>query len=68
LKGQGSTAFRRPGQVFGKLDHVTDIKVPSMLHGRLIRPPVAGAMTVAVDETSVDDIPVRVVHDKGFLG
>ncbi len=40
-----------------------------MLHGRMIRPPVAGAVPVAVDEGSVRDIPgVRVVHDKGFLG
>jgi nicotinate dehydrogenase subunit B len=35
--------------VFGKLDYVTDIKVPGMLHGRMIRPPVAGASPVAVD-------------------
>src|SRR6516165_3496452 len=40
-----------------------------MLHGRMIRPPVAGAVPIAVDEGSVRDIPgVRVVRDKGFLG
>jgi nicotinate dehydrogenase subunit B len=55
--------------VFGKLDYVTDIKVPGMLHGRMIRPPVAGALPVAVDDGSVHDIPgVRVIRDKGFIG
>jgi CO/xanthine dehydrogenase Mo-binding subunit len=45
------------------------VKVPGMLHGRVIRPPTAGAMPTAVDEASVKDIPgVRVVHQQGFLG
>ena len=35
----------------------------------MIRPPVAGAVPLAVDEGSVRDIPdVRVVRDQGFLG
>jgi len=69
IVGQSPPRFDVPAKVFGKLDYVTDIKVPGMLHGRMIRPPVAGAVPVAVDEGSVRDIPgVRVVHDKGFLG
>jgi CO/xanthine dehydrogenase Mo-binding subunit len=48
---------------------MVDVKVPGMLHGRMIRPPVAGAVPTAVDETSVNDIPgVKVVWQKGFLG
>ena len=40
-----------------------------MLHGRMIRPPVAGALPVAVDDGSVRDLPgVRVIRDKGFIG
>jgi nicotinate dehydrogenase subunit B len=40
-----------------------------MLHGRMIRPPVAGAIPTAVDEASVKDIPgVQVVRQKGFIG
>ena len=69
IVGQSPPRFDVPAKVFGKLDYVTDIKVPGMLHGRMIRPPVAGAVPVAVDEGSVRDIPgVRVVRDKGFLG
>ena len=38
-------------RVFAQLDFVTDVKVPGMVHGRMIRPPVAGAVPVKVDET-----------------
>ena len=47
----------------------TDVKVPGMVHGRMIRPAVAGAVPVKVDESSIKDIPTaKVVWDKGFLG
>src|SRR6516162_3761539 len=69
IVGQSSPRFDVPAQVFGKLDYVTDVKMPGMLHARMTRPPVAGAVPVAVDESAVRDIPgVRVVRDKGFLG
>ena len=69
IVGQSPPRFDVPAKVFGKLDYVTDIKVPGMLHGRMIRPPVAGALPVAVDEGSVhDNATVRVIRDKGFIG
>src|SRR4051794_33705097 len=50
-------------KVLGTLDYMMDVKVPGMLHGRVIRPPVAGAVPVAVDESSVKDVPgVQVVR------
>jgi nicotinate dehydrogenase subunit B len=56
-------------KVFCQEDYCTDIKVPGMVHGRVIRPPVAGAVPVAVDESSIKDIPgVRVIREKDFLG
>ena len=40
-----------------------------MVHGRMIRPAVAGAVPMKVDEASIKDIPgAKVVWDKGFLG
>ena len=40
-----------------------------MLHGRMVRPPVAGALPVNVDESSIKDIPgARVIREKGILG
>ena len=51
-------------KVFAQEDFVTDIKVPGMVHGRMIRPAVAGAVPVKVDESSIKDIPRR----QGGLG
>src|SRR5438105_2556344 len=55
--------------VYAQADFCTDVKRPGMLHGRMIRPAVAGAVPVKVDEASIRDIPgAKVVWDKGFLG
>ncbi len=56
-------------KVFAQADFCTDIKVPGMLHGRMIRPAVAGAVPIKVDESSIKGIPgAQVVHKDGFLG
>ena len=56
-------------KVFAIENFVTDVKVPGMVHGRMIRPAVAGSVPVKVDEASIKDIPgAKVVWDKGFLG
>ena len=56
-------------KVFCEEDFVTDVKVPDMMHGRMIRPSVAGSVPVKVDESSIKDIPgAKVVWQKGFLG
>jgi CO/xanthine dehydrogenase Mo-binding subunit len=56
-------------KVFAQQDFCTDIKVPGMVHARMIRPAVAGAVPLEVDEASIKDIPTaKVVWDKGFLG
>jgi CO/xanthine dehydrogenase Mo-binding subunit len=56
-------------KVFAQENFVTDIKVPGMVHGRMIRPTVAGAVPTKVDESSIKDIPgAKAVWDKGFLG
>ncbi|HMJ43940.1 MAG TPA: molybdopterin cofactor-binding domain-containing protein, partial [Pseudolabrys sp.] len=56
-------------KVFAIEDFCTDVKVPGMVHARMIRPAVAGAVPVKVDEASIKDIPgAKVVWDKGFLG
>jgi CO/xanthine dehydrogenase Mo-binding subunit len=55
-------------KVFCEENYVTDIQVEGMLHGRMIRPPVAGTSPVRVDEASVRDIPgVRIVREKDLL-
>src|SRR6266700_7581873 len=56
-------------KVYAREDFVTDVKVPGMVHGRVIRPPIAGAVPVKIDESSIKDIPgAKVVREKGFIG
>ena len=68
----GKTSPRRrdvADKVLGKLEYMVDVKVPGMLHGRVIRPPVAGAVPVSIDEASIKHIPgVKIVHEKDFIG
>jgi len=51
----------------GTLDYVTDIRLPGMLHARVLRPPVAGAVPVSVDEASLAGSGARAVRIKDFL-
>jgi nicotinate dehydrogenase subunit B len=64
-------SFRRrdlPGKVFGTLDMVNDLRLPGMLHARMIRPTVAGAVPVKVDESSIAQVPgAKVVWIKDLL-
>src|SRR5499427_8341088 len=55
-------------KVFAQEDFCTDVKLPGMVHARMIRPAVAGSVPVKVDEASINYIPgAKVVWDKGFL-
>ena len=44
-------------------------KVPGMLHARNVKPPVAGAEVVSVDESSVSGMPgfVKVVRERNYV-
>jgi CO/xanthine dehydrogenase Mo-binding subunit len=56
-------------KVYASFEYSTDVKVPGMLHGRMIRPPVAGAVPVLVDESSIKDVAgVRVVRVENLIG
>jgi nicotinate dehydrogenase subunit B len=67
------TAARRPdmpAMVTGQFEFVHNVRVPGMLHGRVVRPPAVGATVVSVDEGSVEGLPglVKVVVKKNFVG
>jgi nicotinate dehydrogenase subunit B len=56
-------------KIFGTEDYVANVRLPNMLHGRMVRPPVAAATPVNVDEASIRHIAgARVVHKRNFLG
>lgn len=55
-------------KAYAQREYVTDIKRPGMLHARMIRPPVAGAVPVNVDQSSIKNIAgAQVYQDQGFL-
>jgi CO/xanthine dehydrogenase Mo-binding subunit len=59
-----------PEKVFGTFTYMQDVKVPGMLHGRVLRPPAHGASVVAIDEASVAKLPglMKVVRVKDLVG
>ncbi len=59
-----------PPKCVGGFTYMQDVRVPGMLHGRVVRPPGIGATLNGVDEASVGDIPglVKVVRLGNFLG
>jgi CO/xanthine dehydrogenase Mo-binding subunit len=54
----------------GRFEYVQNVRVPGMLHGRVVRPPAPGASVQSVDERSVQGLPgvVKVVVRKNFIG
>ncbi|MBZ5673955.1 MAG: molybdopterin-dependent oxidoreductase [Acidobacteriia bacterium] len=59
-----------PDLVTGKFEFVHNVRLPGMLHGRVVRPPSVGATVASVDESSVTGMPgvVKVVVKKNFIG
>jgi nicotinate dehydrogenase subunit B len=78
IVGQSVPRIDLPAKATGELVYVHDVRVPGMLHGRVVRPPYAGVdagafvgtSLIAVDEASVRDIPglVAVVSIGDFVG
>ena len=78
IVGQSVPRVDLPAKATGELVYVHDMRVPGMLHGRVVRPPYAGVdvgdfignSLIAVDEASVRDIPglVAVVRIGDFVG
>ena len=57
-----------PAKVSGRHRYVQDLKVPNMLHARVIHPPAVGATLARVDETSMGGIAgVRVVRIESLV-
>jgi nicotinate dehydrogenase subunit B len=78
IVGQSVPRVDLPAKATGELVYVHDVRLPGMLHGRVVRPPYAGVdagdfvgtSLIAVDESSVRDIPglIAVVRIGDFVG
>jgi nicotinate dehydrogenase subunit B len=58
-----------PAKVTGGVAYVQDLRLPSMVHGRVVRPPTPGARLLDVDAHAVARLPgvLKVVRDGRFL-
>jgi nicotinate dehydrogenase subunit B len=54
----------------GQFEYVHNVRLPGMLHGRVVRPPAVGATLISVADNSVKGMPglVKVVTRKNFVG
>ncbi len=57
-----------PLKVTGEYTYIVDVRVPRMLHGRVIRPPVMGAKLVSLQEPTKFPGLVKVVQKSNFVG
>jgi CO/xanthine dehydrogenase Mo-binding subunit len=69
IVGQSPQRYDIPAKVDGSLKWAVDVKVPGMVHARNVKPPVAGAKLIGVDESSVRSLPgfVKVVSNGNYV-
>ena len=69
MVGQSPQRFDIPPKVDGSLQWAVGVKLPGMLHARNVKPPVAGAKLLSIDESSVRGIPgfVSVVRKGNYV-
>jgi len=70
IVGKSIQRFDIPKKVTGGIAYVQDIRLPGMVHGRIVRPPRPGSKLDSVDIAAVQAMPgvVAVVRDGSFLG
>ncbi len=68
--GKPVPSLDRVALMTGQFEFLHHLRVPGMLHGRVVRPPEMGATVARVDEHSVHDVPglKKVVVRKDFVG
>jgi nicotinate dehydrogenase subunit B len=66
----GKPALRKDAlaKVTGKAQYAGDIRVPGMLHARILRPPVHGAKLKSVDTSALrDDKEIKIVQERDLV-
>jgi nicotinate dehydrogenase subunit B len=69
ILGRSQTKVDARAFVTGKHKYTSDIKLPGMLYGKILRPPAIGASLTSLDISQAEAIPnVKVVRDGDFVG
>jgi nicotinate dehydrogenase subunit B len=68
--GQSVPRVDIPAKATGVFEYVQKVRVPGMLHGKVVRPATVGAHVASVDQSSVAGMPgnVQVVQINDFVG
>ena len=69
VMGQSVPRVDIPAKVTGGEAFVQDLRLPGMVHARLVRPPSYGARLIDCDTSAVEKMPgvIKVVRDGNFL-
>ena len=69
VMGQPIPRVDIPAKVTGGAAYVQDMRLPGMVHARIVRPPSYGARLTECDASAVEKLPgvVKVVRDGNFL-
>jgi len=70
IVGTSMSRIELPPKLTGEFTYTQDVRVPGMLHGRVVRPPTVTSKPSGIDESSVKNIPgvVKVVQEGSFVG
>jgi CO/xanthine dehydrogenase Mo-binding subunit len=70
IVGKSAPRIDIPAKVTGGAAFVQDMRLPGMVHGRVVRPPRYGARLESFDEARIKAMPgvIAVVRDGSFLG
>jgi CO/xanthine dehydrogenase Mo-binding subunit len=69
IVGQSPQRYDIPAKVDGTQKWAVDVKLPGMVHARNVKPPVAGAKLISIDESSVSRLPgfIKVVSKGNYV-
>jgi CO/xanthine dehydrogenase Mo-binding subunit len=69
IVGKSPQRYDIPAKVDGSLKWAVDVKLPGMVHARNVKPPLAGATLVSIDESSVRNLPgfIKVVSKGNYV-
>jgi nicotinate dehydrogenase subunit B len=70
VMGQPMQRVDIPAKVTGGAAYVQDLRLPGMVHGRIVRPPSPAATLAALDTSAVEKMPgvLKLVRDGNFVG
>jgi nicotinate dehydrogenase subunit B len=69
IMGQPIPRVDIPAKVTGGAAYIQDMRLPGMVHARVVRPPSYGAELIALDSAAIEKLPgvVKVISDGNFL-